>query len=313
MRWKGSVMSEKTVIVGDLNETNMISTIVSFADDGSGYSMPEVIKVTPGFKKGIEYVLPTFVRQVRNAIRRGRHQNIVGIALASAGEVDPKTGKVLSANSSMPGWAGINLKEEFEREFDLPVSVISEIHASVLGEDRWGESRDKNDSLVVNVATDIVGAYLKGGLIQLGLDQVDHLGKTEVDGVRLETVATVPAIIDHYGDIGGDRVFGHDKRRPRGYAMTPAEMCKRSTQGGEELAIEALRWGGLPLGQAIATLDLGVDEVVITGADVVEFGPVWADAVREGLGGSIKVSVASHRDHATLVGTAENLLRPAFA
>lgn len=311
--WKGSDMSEKTVIVGDLNETNMISTVVSFEDDGSSYSMPQVIKVTPGFNKGIEYVLPTFIRQVKNAIRRARHQNVVGIAVASAGEVDPKTGVVLSANRKMPGWAGINLKKEFEEAFDLPVSVISEIHASVLGEARWGGGTGMDDCLVVNVASDIVGALLKGGLIQLGNEDVDKLGLVKVDGAKLESVASVPAIIDNYGDIGGDRVFGHDKRRPRGYPMNATEMCKRSTVGGDELAIEALRSGGLALGKAIAGLGLGVNEVVITGADPADFGPVWADAVREGVGEGVNVTVASHRDQASLVGTAENLLRPAFA
>ena len=39
-------MSEKTVIVGGLNEVSMISTFVTFDDDGSGYKMSDVIKVT---------------------------------------------------------------------------------------------------------------------------------------------------------------------------------------------------------------------------------------------------------------------------
>lgn len=304
-------MSEKTIIVGDLNETSMVSTFVSFDDDGSGYEMREVIKVTPGFNKGIEYVLPTLIRQVRNAISRARHNNVVGIAVASAGEVDSKTGVVLSAPAAMPGWAGINLKQAFEEAFDLPVAVISEVDANVLGQARWGSEGSKDDCLVVNVASAVSGSFLKGGVIQKGLEQLERLGKTTLeDGTTLESRVSVPAVIEHYGDIGGDRMFKHDKRRPKGYAMTAVEMDRRATVEGQELVIEALRWGGEPLGRAIAGLGLDVDEVLITGS-AVEFGSVWADAVADGLGEGIRLSLGGVSDRMALVGAAENLLRPA--
>ena len=305
-------MSEKTVIVGDLNEVSMVSTFVTFNDDGSSYEMREVIKVTPGFNKGIEYVLPTFIRQVRNAISRARHHNVVGIAVASAGTVDSKTGVVLSAPRAMPGWAGVNLKEAFEEAFDLPIAFISEVDANVLGEARWGTNGGKDDCLVVNVASEVVASFLKGGSIQKGLEQVELIGKSKLeDGSTLNSRASVAAIIDHYGDIGGDRVFKHDKRRPRGYPMTAVEMDRRATVEGQELVIEALRWGGEPLGRAIAALGLDVDEVLLTG-NAVEFGSVWADAVAAGAGEGINLSLGGVSDRMALVGAAENLLRPAL-
>lgn len=308
---KGVVMATKTVIVGDLNEVSMVSTYVTF-DDEAGYKLSDVIKVTPGFNKGIEYVLPTLVRQVRNAISRARHENVVGIAVATAGEVDPKTGVVLSAPVKMPGWAGVNLRKAFEEAFDLPVSVIGEVEANVLGEARWGADGGKDDCLVVNVASEVIGSFLKGGIIQKGLEQVEHLGKAPLeDGKPLESRASVEAIIDHYGDIGGDRVFGHDKRRPKGYAMSAVEMDRRATMEGEELVIEAMRWGGEPLGRAIAALDLGVDEVLVTG-HAVELGSAWADAVKAGLGEGVRLSLGGVSDRMALVGAAESVLRPAF-
>ncbi|MBQ9057876.1 MAG: ROK family protein [Atopobiaceae bacterium] len=306
-------MAIRSIVVGDINDANMTTTIVTLDEEQERYEIREVIKVSAGFNKGAEYALPTFVRQLNNAVRRAKDLNVEGIAVSSAGVLDHETGRVISANRLMVGWPGIELKREIEQCCGLPCAVIGEVDASVLGEARWGGSRGKSECLVVNVGTEIVGASLRGGQIQSGEALVEQLGKQRLaHGGSLEDVASVPAILDCYGDLGGDRMYHHDKRRPKGYPMTVAEMARRASEEGDELSIEAQQRGGRALGELIASLDLGFESVVLTGP-ACGFGQPYTDAVAEGLGGAISLSLAELGDRAQLIGAAEHFIHPAYA
>ena len=56
---------------------------------------------------------------------------ISGIAISTAGMVDPETGTILHASDAIPGYAGISYKAYMEERFRLPCSVENDISRCV--------------------------------------------------------------------------------------------------------------------------------------------------------------------------------------
>ena len=69
------------------------------------------------------------------------HPQVSGVAVASAGVVDPATGDIVSATGTMPGWGGTHLGALLQAATGLPVRVLNDVHAHGLGEATLGAGR----------------------------------------------------------------------------------------------------------------------------------------------------------------------------
>ena len=69
------------------------------------------------------------------------HPEASGVAIASAGVVDPAEGKIVSATDIMPGWGGTPLGKLVAQRTGLPVRVLNDVHAHGLGEATLGAGR----------------------------------------------------------------------------------------------------------------------------------------------------------------------------
>lgn len=87
---------------------------------------------------------------------------IVGIAIGVPGIVD-KEGTVLLAPNL--GWKSINIKEEIEAEFNVPVCIENEANAGAYGEKQFGAGQDCQNILYVSAGIGIgVGIIINGEL-----------------------------------------------------------------------------------------------------------------------------------------------------
>ena len=59
---------------------------------------------------------------------------ISGIAISTAGMVDPATGTILHASDAIPGYAGISYKAYMEEHFHLPCAVENDVNCAGLAE-----------------------------------------------------------------------------------------------------------------------------------------------------------------------------------
>ena len=96
------------------------------------------------------------------------HPPIAGIAVASAGVVDPATGTIVSATDIMPGWAGTKLGDLLSAHTQLPVRVLNDVHAHGLGEATLGAGRPYRSVLSIAVGTGIGGAFVEDGRVAFG-------------------------------------------------------------------------------------------------------------------------------------------------
>lgn len=95
---------------------------------------------------------------------------ILGIGLASAGPIDMETGEVF--NNANLGFREVPLKEPIQAKFpDVPIYLINDCNAAVLGVHYFEASEDEKENLVyITVSTGIGGGAICNGHLLLGKD-----------------------------------------------------------------------------------------------------------------------------------------------
>lgn len=96
----------------------------------------------------------------------GTGGDILAVAIATPGVV--YQGKMY-LSPLIPGWSDIDLRAEFARELQMDNVVIwNDVRAAALAELRWGQLRDCDPGLYVNLGTGISSAITIGGKVVLG-------------------------------------------------------------------------------------------------------------------------------------------------
>ncbi|TSO25451.1 ROK family protein [Lactobacillus sp. LL6] len=85
---------------------------------------------------------------------------IIGIGVSTAGIVG-KDGSIKYAGPTIPKYQGTKIKEELEKETNLPVNVVNDVDAALLGEKLAGAARKCTSVYCVALGTGIGGAYFE--------------------------------------------------------------------------------------------------------------------------------------------------------
>lgn len=116
----------------------------------------------------IDSSYPVVIEQVKTMVRTIIDEmpyskyGVVGLAIGVPGMVD-KEGTVLLAPNL--GWKNINIKEEMEVEFHVPVLVENEANAGAYGEKQFGAGQSSQNILYISAGIGIgVGIILNGQL-----------------------------------------------------------------------------------------------------------------------------------------------------
>lgn len=118
--------------------------------------IPNVIR-----KKGVKYFIDSMA-YITNAYRQ--RYNLMGVAVSTAGVVDPDSGIVLDHSGFFP--PGTALRELVEQDCGLPCTVANDVNAAALGEYWRGAGRGAKSLYCVTVGSGIGGgAVLNGELI----------------------------------------------------------------------------------------------------------------------------------------------------
>lgn len=196
---------------------------------------------------------------------RERHPQVRAIGLASAGQIDHRSGTVIYANENLPGWTGMPIAERMRPALGLPVYVDNDVHAAALGEAHWGAGRDSLVLLVAAVGTGIGGAIVLDGRLFRGAagsaGELGHIPVTE-GGPRcacgnlgcLEVYASGPRIAAAYGAAVG-------------MAVEDLRQVVAAAEGGDPRARAVFDEAGRVLGRALAGIVnvLAPDRLVVGG------------------------------------------------
>lgn len=92
---------------------------------------------------------------------------VIGVGLGVPGPIDVESG-TLGSTAILPGWAGINPREELSRRLGVPVYVDNDANLGALGELVWGSGRGVKDLAYIKVASGVGAGLVMGGRIYRG-------------------------------------------------------------------------------------------------------------------------------------------------
>ncbi|MGV9808821.1 ROK family protein [Micromonospora chersina] len=231
------------------------------------------------------------------------------VGVGAPGLVDPNTGLLTAATSSISQWAGVDVPGQLRARLGLPGVVLNDVQAFTLGEAVHGAGRNLPTVVGVAVGTGIGGGVHAAGTLLTGrLGAAGHLGHVPVPQAvglpcpcgttgHVEAVAAGPAMAAAYTARTGEPV-------------ALPEVVDRA-RAGDATARAVLAEAGAALGTALAGLAnaLDPDRIVIGGGAAVPellaaAAPAFAAACMPVLGAVPLVPAALGAD-AALIGAAE--------
>ncbi len=308
----------------DIGGTKIASAIMEYPADGSRPRPVYSAETPTNASEGGEAVYSRVEAAIRGALASDPAREVIGVGVASAGVVDPKTGSIAYANEIMPGWSGIELGPRLREALGMPVAVVGDVQAHGLGEARWGVGRDCYSVLCLGIGTGIGGAYVEDGRVMRGFHgaagHMGHIESTSARGIpcacgrsgHLESVASGTSI----GRMFEERHGRVDESRPT-VGRDVNDLCRQ----GDERAVSVVHEAGFALGASLGSLANILDpEVIVLSGGVIHQGPdwrseTWRTSVAEGYATQAldplletPILIGELEGGAPLIGAAEHLL-----
>jgi glucokinase len=158
--------SNRPVVAVDIGGTKYITAVV----DGSGKMLARRYRYTlshEGPKKVITRMAATIGETIKAAgMSRGE---LGGIGLAVAGLIDMRR-QVVTEAPNLPRWRNVPLCDLLAAEFKMPVFMLNDANAAVLGEHRLGAGKGLDNVVFLTISTGIGGGIVIGGELYNGTD-----------------------------------------------------------------------------------------------------------------------------------------------
>lgn len=154
--------------------------------------------------KGADFLVKNVDKIVENMIS---NYDIEGIAMSTAGIVDPIKGEIMHSGPTIPNYKGINWKMHIKDKFNLRVELDNDVNCAALGEYTFGSARGKDCVLMLAIGTGIGGAFIKNGEIYRGTNGCGlEVGYMNIDGGNFEKLASTLGLINNFNNISDKKV-----------------------------------------------------------------------------------------------------------
>jgi predicted NBD/HSP70 family sugar kinase len=117
--------------------------------------LAEVREIPTEAKKGGRHIVDTLIRLI------GQQEGYDAIGISTAGQVNAAHGYIIYANENIPAYTGIQLRQELEERFHVPVSVENDVNSAAIGEAVFGAGREHRDFLCLTYGTGVGGAIIQ--------------------------------------------------------------------------------------------------------------------------------------------------------
>ncbi|MGL5650654.1 MAG: ROK family protein [Paraclostridium sp.] len=152
-----------------------------------------------------------------------KNYEVEGICISTAGIVDPKDGKLLFALEHLiPGYTGMEIKKEVEKEFNIRCEVENDVNCAGLGEMWLGAGKGASSSVCLTIGTGIGGCIIiNNELIHGFSNSAGEIGYMKINGEDFQNVASTTSLIKRVArskniaeeDIDGKMIFDIAKNK----------------------------------------------------------------------------------------------------
>lgn len=160
--------------------------------DFSGKIISETVeKVRP--EAGPGKTIAQIKKGIRRTVTAKKSSRLLAVALGVPSAVDPRNDLVLFANN-LPGWTNINLKNELQGEFHVPVRIENDANMAAIGEHWRGVAQEAGNFVFIALGTGIgSGIFVDGKL---------YAGRTGAAGELQFLNVEWPRWNEDFGDTG---------------------------------------------------------------------------------------------------------------
>ncbi|MBT4513301.1 MAG: ROK family protein [Chloroflexi bacterium] len=281
-------MNDSFIIAVDLGGT---SFRVALADSAATFlnRNAEPTRASDGPRIGMQRIIET----IRTTASTVGMEKIKGIAVATAGPIDPGNGVILTP-PSLPSWHNVPLKQHLKEAFHIPVWVESDADMAAVGEHRFGAGQGYDRLVYFTVSTGIGGGIIIDGQLlrgsKISAAEIGHIivdprgpqcncgGKGHVEAMASGTAIARMAKerISHGSASSLVELCQNDLSR------LTAEMVVAAARKGDNLASEVVHEAGTSLGIAVVSLMHTPDpDIVIIGGGVSNAGDLILQPIRE--------------------------------
>lgn len=207
------------------------------------------------------------------------------LGIATAGWVDPHTGRVVYATENLPGWTGTRIAEELEAAIGLPVSVENDANALAAAESQFGAARGVSDFVCVTLGTGVGGGCYTGGRLNHGAHFfANALGHIPVVADGLPCTCGLKGCLEAYANAAA-------LVRYAGGAFTSAEDVVAAANSGDLRARAAILTYARHLAFGAASIVHLLDpELLIVAGGIAQNNPLLLTALETELASRLTVA-----------------------
>ncbi len=189
----------------------------------------------------------------------GRDYLIDGIAISSAGIIEPTTGEVLHANNNIPNYINTKIKQNVEEIYNVPCSVENDVNCALLGEIHFGNLQNIQHALMITIGTGIGGSiFLDGKVFHGSSFSAGEIGYSYLGDDNIETVASTRALVNKV------------RQRTGNFEIDGVWIFEQAKQGNVICIEEIDKFTEALLKIIINNISLLNPEVVILGGGIME-------------------------------------------
>lgn len=160
---------------------------------------------------------------------KSEEAGLAGIAISTAGMVDPEKGEIIFAGPAIPQYAGTKFKEVMEERFGVPVEVENDVNCAGLAEATGGAARGRQYVLVLTIGTGIGGCFVKDGQVYHGAgNSACEIGYLPMDGTIFERLGAASALCRRVAELKEEPAEKWDGRAIFNAAKQKDELCEQA-------------------------------------------------------------------------------------
>lgn len=233
-----------------------------------------------GAARGPEAMIADFLRRARAMIKN--HPQVSGVGVSIGGPLDTLTGTVHSP-PHLPGWDGVPLAEELERELGLPALVEHDAAACLEAEWLWGTAKATTHAVYLTCGTGCgAGVMIQGRILRGPKGQTPEAGHVRLAEDGPEAFGK-RGCVESFCSGEGIALLAPHMFPEHFTGPTDTERLRQLASGGDRFARAVLEESARRTGQLCALLtDIFSPQVIVLGSLARYLGHEWQEKVREG-------------------------------